>query len=216
MQLIWFGHSCFLIKTDEGKRILMDPFNNYLGYNSNFPKCDLITISHNHFDHSYINEINAETKILNTCDILNLDYVHIEGLNSFHDDYNGLKRGRNIIYIFKFKNISLAHLGDLGNIPDDSVLNHLSSLDFLLIPIGGNFTIDGNTASKLCKLLQPHYIIPMHYKTNLTSINLNGSKKFLISMNNIQKINSNQINLSDWNLNTNNMNVLLLTPPISF
>lgn len=213
MQLIWYGHSCFLIKTDEGRRILIDPFESSLGYNTDFPKCDLITISHNHFDHSFINKLNMDTKIINTCDSFNFDFLHIKGINSYHDNYDGLKRGRNIIYIFKFKDISLAHLGDLGHIPETEVLDELTSLDFMLVPVGGNFTLNGNDAAKLCKLLMPRYVIPMHYKTPMTNIHLDDCKNFILSMNYIIKINSNNIDLSNFDLKNNSTKTLLLKIP---
>lgn len=213
MQLIWYGHSCFMIKTNEGKRILIDPFDISLGYNSDFPKCDLITISHNHFDHSYINKINDNTKIINTYGSFDFDFLQLKGIKSFHDNCNGLKRGSNIIYIFKFDNLSLAHLGDLGHMPNISILNELSCLDLLLIPIGGNFTLNGSNAAKLCKLLMPRYVIPMHYKTPLTNIYLNDCKKFITSMNNITKINSNSINLLSLDFKKNNTKTLLLKAP---
>lgn len=216
MQLIWYGHSCFMIKTNQGKRILIDPFNISLGYNSDFPKCDLITISHNHFDHSYVNKINNETKIINTCDRFDLGFLQLTGIKSFHDDCKGLKRGSNIIYIFNFENISLAHLGDLGHIPDISVLNQLNNIDFLILPIGGSFTLNGINAALLCKLLMPHYVIPMHYKTPLTNLSLNDCKKFIVSisdMSKITKINSNSIDLSSFDLKNNSMETLLLKPP---
>ena len=153
MQLIWYGHSCFLIKTDEGRRILIDPFESSLGYNTDFPKCDLITISHSHFDHSFINKLNIDTKIISACGSFDFDFLHLKGINSYHDNYNGLKRGRNVIYIFKFNNISLAHLGDLGHIPEAAVLDELTSLDFMLVPVGGNFTLNGNDAANEAKTL---------------------------------------------------------------
>ena len=213
MQIIWCGHSCFMIKTNEGKRILIDPFNISLGYDTHFPKCDLITISHNHFDHSYVNKINADTKIINTCGDFKFDFLQLKGIRSFHDNFNGLKRGNNIIFIYKFNNFSLAHLGDLGHIPDKSVLDELNSLDLLMIPVGGNFTLDGISASNLCRLLRPRYVIPMHYKTTLTNIQLNGCKNFITTMNDIIKINSNTIDLSDLDWKTDIIKVLLLTPP---
>lgn len=213
MQLIWYGHSCFMIKTNEGKRILIDPFNKSLGYNIDFPKCDLITISHSHFDHSSINPINNDTKVINTYGNFNLDFLQLKGFNSFHDDYNGLKRGMNIIYIYKFNNLTLAHLGDLGHIPAQPILNELNSLDFLLIPIGGNFTLDGKKAANLCKLLTPRYIIPMHYKTPVTDFALNDCKDFIISMKKVSKLNTNSIDLLKLDLKTKNMETILLQPP---
>lgn len=213
MQLIWYGHSCFIIKTNEGKKILIDPFDKSLGYNIDFPKCDLITISHSHFDHSYINQINTKTKIINTSGNFDLEFLQLKGINSFHDDYNGIKRGNNIIYIYKFNNITLAHLGDLGTIPPEPILNELNSLDFILIPIGGNFTLDGKRAANLCKMLIPKYIIPMHYKTPFTNLKLDDCKDFIISMKHISKLNNNFIDLLKLDLKTKNMETILLKPP---
>ena len=212
MQLTWYGHSCFLIKTSIGKRILIDPFDNSFGYDNNFPKCDLVTISHRHFDNSYLNHSTNTTKVINETGNVHLDFLEIEGLNSFHDKYNGLKRGPNIIYIFRDNKYSICHLGNLGHIPAPLVLEKLKNIDILLIPIGGHFTLNGFDAAKLCKLICPKYIIPMNYRTNRTSLYLDDPKNFIISMRHIKKINSNILNISDLHLNYES-ECILLTPP---
>lgn len=214
MQIIWYGHSCFLMKTSIGKRILIDPFSNNLGYDNNFPKSDLITISHNHFDSSYINGINNTTKIINESGNFNLSFLNIEGFDSFHDKCNGLKRGSNIIYIFKDDKLSICHLGHLGHIPCSLILEKLKNIDILLIPIGGHFTLDGFESAKLCNLISPKYIVPMHYKTNTTSLYLDDPKNFIISMKSVKKINSNILDTSDLDINSNlKSECILLTPP---
>lgn len=212
MQIIWFGHSCFLIKTSIGKRILIDPFDNTLGYNNDFPKSDLITISHTHFDTSCIKAPNKTTKIINESGNYNIDSFNIEGFNSFHDKCNGLKRGTNIIYTFKNDKYSICHLGHLGHIPSPLTLEKLKNIDILLIPIGGHFTIDGFEATKLCKLISPKLVIPMQYKTNTTSLYLDDPKNFIISMKHIKKINSNILDISSLYSN-HECECILLTPP---
>jgi L-ascorbate metabolism protein UlaG (beta-lactamase superfamily) len=214
MQITWYGHSCFIIKTSIGKRVLIDPFDNNLGYNNNFPKCDLVTISHSHFDSSYLNHSNGTTKVINESGKIDMDFLEIEGLNSFHDKYNGLKRGPNIIYIFRGDKYSLCHLGNLGHIPCPSVLEKLRDIDILLAPIGGHFTLNGLDGAKLCKLVKPKYIIPMHYKTNRTSLYLDDPKNFITSMTHLKKISSNVLDTSvlDFNYETE---CILLTPPCS-
>ena len=212
MQVTWYGHSCFLIKTSIGKRILIDPFDNSLGYDSNFPKCDLITISHNHFNNSYSNNSNNTTKVLNEIGTFDMNFLQVEGFSSFHDKCNGLKRGPNIIYIFKDNAYSICHLGDLGHIPCSLVLEKLKNIDILLIPIGGHFTLNGFEAAKLCKLISPKYIIPMQYKTNKTYLYLDDLKNFIISMKHIKKINCNVLNTSDLDF-TSKSECILLTPP---
>jgi len=212
MQITWYGHSCFLIKTSIGKRILIDPFDNNLGYNNNFPKCDLITTSHGHFDSSCLDNSNNTTKVINEIGTFDMDFLKIEGLNSFQDKCNGLKRGPNIIYIFRDDTYSLCHLGNLGHIPCSLVLEKLKNIDILLIPIGGHFTLNGFEAAKLCKLIFPKYIIPMQYKTNKTSLYLDDLKNFIISMKHIIKINSNILDTSDLDFNYKSK-CILLTPP---
>ena len=213
MQITWYGHSCFLIKTSIGKRILIDPFDNNLGYDNNFPKCDLITISHNHFDDSYLNKTNNITKVLNKTGTFDMNFLKIEGFNSFHDKCNGLKRGPNIIFIFKDDICSLCHLGDLGHLPCSSVLEKLKNIDILLIPIGGHFTLNGFEAANLCKLVSPKYVIPMQYKTNKTSLYLDDLKNFIISMKHIKKLNSNILDTSDLDFTSKSKCCILLTPP---
>ena len=143
-----------------------------------------------------------------------MDFLEIEGLNSFHDKYNGLKRGPNIIYIFRGDKYSLCHLGNLGHIPCPSVLEKLRDIDILLAPIGGHFTLNGLDGAKLCKLVKPKYIIPMHYKTNRTSLYLDDPKNFITSMTHLKKISSNVLDTSvlDFNYETE---CILLTPPCS-
>ena len=75
MQIIWYGHSCFLIKTSIGKRILMDPLNTSQGYDNNFPKCDVITISHSRFDNSYLTHSNTVTKVIYETGKIDLDFL---------------------------------------------------------------------------------------------------------------------------------------------
>lgn len=212
MQLIWYGHSCFLIKTSNGKRILMDPFENNIGYNSNFPKCDLITISHLNVEHSYLKNIDATTKIINETGSFDMNFLDLEGISTFHDKCNGFKRGPNIIYIFKVDGYRLCHLGALGHIPSDLILEKLKNLDILLTPIGGHFSLDGFEASKLCNLILPKYIVPMHYKTYKTPLYLDDSKKFITSMKHIKKINTNVLDTSDLTFN-DKCQTIMLTPP---
>ncbi|SFC80353.1 MBL fold metallo-hydrolase [Clostridium uliginosum] len=211
MKLTWYGHSCFLMTTCSGKRILIDPFNDVIGYNNKFPQPDVVTITHKHFDHSYLNDINT-TKIISQTGVFNFDFVHIEGIPSFHDKYNGLKRGPNIIYIFKIDNLKICHLGDLGHVPSELILQSLKNIDILFIPIGGHFSLNGLEASKISKLISSKYIIPMHYNTFKSSLYLDDAKNFLISMKNIRKINSNIIDTNTLKFDSKN-EVLFLSPP---
>ena len=90
--------------------------------------------------------------------------VVVKGIESWHDDQQGALRGPNRIYILEADGLRIAHLGDLGAW-DDALAERLTGLDILLIPVGGYYTIDAQSAAALCHRVQPRMIIPMHYRT---------------------------------------------------
>lgn len=212
MKLTWYGHSCFLITSNTGKRILVDPFDDSLGYKNDFLHSDIIVMSHNHFDHSFLEKREENLKIINTPGEFCFDFVTINGYSSFHDKLNGLKRGPNIIYTFTLDKFKICHLGDLGEIPIELVSKKLDNIDVLLVPIGGHFTLNGKEAAKISTLIFPKYIIPIHYKTFKSQFYLDDAKNFIICMSNIYKINTNILNGDDLK-NYKENSVLLLSPP---
>ena len=84
---------------------------------------------------------------------------------SFHDDAGGTLRGPNTIFVITKGDEKLVHLGDLGHFPNDTQLDAISDADYLLIPVGGYYTIDAEMAAKICEACRPRCIIPMHYRT---------------------------------------------------
>ena len=64
------------------------------------------------------------------------------GFATFHDDEHGKKRGPNTMYRLTAEGITLCHCGDLGAIPDNKVINAIKEVDFLLVPVGGVYTME--------------------------------------------------------------------------
>ena len=65
MKIIWLGHSCFLFENSQGIKILTDPFNDLIKKINFINNIDLVTVSHNHFDHNYISPFEKTAKIIN-------------------------------------------------------------------------------------------------------------------------------------------------------
>jgi L-ascorbate metabolism protein UlaG (beta-lactamase superfamily) len=103
----------------------------------------------------------------------------VEGIDSYHDDKNGAERGGNIIYRLEVDDISVVHLGDLGQILDNAQLEKLAGTDILLIPVGGKYTLDAKKAVEVISQIEPRIVIPMHYKTKDSKIDLDGIDKFI-------------------------------------
>jgi len=193
MEITWLGHSCFLLQDSKGRKLLTDPFDTTLGYEIYKGSPDIVTISHQHFDHNYTKELNGNYKILDKVGMFYIYDMPIKGTPSYHDKNKGAKRGDNIIFTFKMDDYTLCHLGDLGHSLSNDDIDAIGNVDILFIPVGGNYTINGKEASEVVKKINPKIVIPMHYKTPLVSFPLDGVETFLMHMKNAIKIDSNKI-----------------------
>lgn len=163
MDVTWLGHSCFLVRTANGKRIVMDPYNQKVGVLPLDLAADVVTVSHHHFDHDYVQAVKGRPVVVDKAGRQEFEGFKVTGIPSWHDDQMGAKRGPNIIFIVESEGIRLCHLGDLGVIPSKDELLRLEGIDMLLIPIGGTYTIDPEAADKLVSIIKPKIVMPMHY-----------------------------------------------------
>jgi len=183
MEIKYFGHSSFLIKSKEAK-LVTDPFDEKM-VGLSFPKteADIVTVSHNHADHNQIGKIIGDPLIINWPGQFEKKGIRVFGFRSFHDKQKGVERGENNIYKIEVEGISIVHCGDLGIKPDDSILDEIGDVGVLMVPVGGKFTLDASEAIELIKELEPSIVIPMHYNTpKLNQINfseLAGVDEFL-------------------------------------
>ncbi len=164
MKIQWLGHSCFLITNADGRTLLTDPFDGSLGYPVPRSKADIVTVSHGHFDHNYVAELPAGYLLVTKPTMFAKYGFAVYGVNCYHDDAEGEKRGRNIIYVIEADGVRVAHLGDLGHLPSPKQLTQLGRIDVLLTPVGGFYTIAPDQAVEVVKLIKPRVTVPMHYR----------------------------------------------------
>lgn len=197
MKITWLGHSCFLLEDSKGHKLLTDPFDDTIGYEVYKGSPDIVTISHQHFDHNYTKELMGNYKVINKIGMSTIYDIPIKGIPSYHDKNKGAKRGDNIIFTFTMDGYCVCHLGDLGHSLSNDDLSAIGSIDILFIPVGGNYTINGKEASQVTKKINPKIVIPMHYKTSQVSLPLDGVEPFLMYMKNATKIGSNTLAIND-------------------
>ena len=154
MEITWIGHSCFRIEED-GYSLIIDPYEDgsVPGLANVRESADAVLCTHEHGDHNFRDGVTLKDS--------GKPALRVEAIDTFHDDEQGIKRGRNRIYIISGKTARIAHMGDLGCVPCD--MDKLRGLDAVLIPVGGFFTIDGKTAADIIKKIKPRIAIPMHY-----------------------------------------------------
>jgi L-ascorbate metabolism protein UlaG (beta-lactamase superfamily) len=181
MEITWLGHSCYLIKGKE-KTIIADPCHPDLGYNLNEPEADIVTMSHFHRGHSYIEGVANDPRQIRSPGEYEIGGTFITGIASFHDDKKGEIRGKNTIYVIEMDGVTLCHLGDLGHHLDSRLIEELGDVGILFLPVGEVSTIPIDTAVEIVRQLEPPIIIPMHYKTEAFTGNLSPLDKFLDAM----------------------------------
>lgn len=164
MKVEWLGHSCFLVTTDQGTRIVTDPFDERIGYPLPRVDADIVTLSHHHFDHDAVHVLPGQPQIIEEPGIHRVADISIRGITAFHDHEQGTKRGLNTIFVFELEGLRLAHLGDLGHVLGPDQLTALDRVDVLFIPVGGFYTIDAQEARQVVEQTNPRLILPMHFK----------------------------------------------------
>jgi len=157
MKLTWYGHSCFKFES-ENCSVVFDPFRpgSVSGY-KDLPGLSASDVfcSHTHGDHFFPEAVSPDYRISD---------IRVRRFPCFHDDCEGKKRGLNLITLIESGSMKIAHLGDLGHIPDGDILSALKGTDILMVPVGGHYTIGPDAAYDLIKEVSPKVCVPMHYR----------------------------------------------------
>ncbi|MBP2643194.1 MAG: putative Zn-dependent hydrolase of the beta-lactamase fold [Firmicutes bacterium] len=193
MKVKWLGHSCFLITAENGVTVLTDPFDSSVGYKVPEVAADIVSTSHGHFDHSYIQAVQGEYVHINKTGVCTHKGIEITGVDTFHDENQGAERGKNTMYKFVIDGLHICHCGDLGHVLTREQMNAIGSVDILLIPIGGFYTIDAERAAAVVNQLQPLVTMPMHFKTEDINFPIAGVDRFLEVMGNGKRLGKQEV-----------------------
>lgn len=179
MKITYLGHSCFCVETENGTKVITDPYTR-VGYElPNGLSADIALISHGHFDHNYLNAVGGSPVTIDSAGEYSVKGVKIKGFDSWHDPKQGALRGKNVIFQFTADGITFCHFGDLGESYCEEIAQKIAGADVWLIPVGGTYTIDANEAWEYIRRLSPKLVIPMHYRPNDGALDITGIEVFL-------------------------------------
>ena len=168
MKIKWLGHASFLITSDGGVKILTDPYEPILGMNYGpiDEYADIVTVSHGHGDHNNVAAVQGNPQVIDESTLVEVKGIKFSGVDTYHDASGGNERGANVIYCFEVDGIKVCHLGDLGHLLSNEQTASIGKVDVLMVPVGGNFTIDVVTADTVIEKLKPAVVIPMHFSND--------------------------------------------------
>ena len=202
MKIKWLGHACFLITSETGTRIITDPYatKENLTYGEITESADIVTVSHEHADHNNVAAVQGKPEVVRgSTKVKGTDF---KGIASYHDKAGGSQRGKNTIFCFEVDGIRVCHLGDLGHQLSGEQVAELGSIEILLIPVGGYFTIDAKVATQVCNQLKPKVIIPMHYRTDKCAFPIAGVDDFLKGKERVTRLETSERNFKSEELPT--------------
>ncbi len=164
--------------------IIIDPYNPEL-VGLKLPKdleANVVLTTHAHPDHNNIAAVSGNPLVIAGPGEYEISGVSVVGVSSFHDSSEGAQRGQNTIYNILIDGINVVHLGDLGHLLSEEQLSQIDNTDILLVPVGGNYTIDAEIAAKVVAQVEPRIVIPMHYGLPGTKVEILGPEPFLKEM----------------------------------
>ena len=198
MKIEYFGHACFKITDNNGVSLVTDPYTR-IGYElPDGLTADIVTVSHLHFDHNYIDGVSGNPQMITDIQPKKVKGIEIEGILSWHDNKNGLLRGENRIFKIKADGVTLCHMGDLGEECNPTLVEKIGKIDILCIPIGGKYTIDALQAKEYIEAIQPKTVIPMHYKVTDCTIDITDEQAFLRLFNGVKYASGNQFEIEEF------------------
>jgi L-ascorbate metabolism protein UlaG (beta-lactamase superfamily) len=184
MKIKFLGHAAFLLTAADGTRIVTDPyepggFDGAIGYGPLEEPADFIVVSHDHADHNWVGMVPGDPEVIRDRGEARRGDILFRSLSAYHDANRGAQRGQNVIRVIEADGLVVCHLGDLGHTLSPEAATALGSIDVLLVPVGGTFTIDAREATAVIGRLRPRIAIPMHYLTPKVGLDLAPVDQFL-------------------------------------
>jgi L-ascorbate metabolism protein UlaG (beta-lactamase superfamily) len=184
MEITYIGHACFKIK-GKATSLVVDPYDpEKLGMKLPKLEAEIVLVTHDHYDHNFIPGVKNYRLTIDSPGEYETNDVTIQGISVFHDSKEGAERGKNTMYLIEIDGFTVLHTGDLGHKLSKDTLEKIPSVDVLMLPVGGTYTIDDEVATDVISDIEPGIVVPMHYSdpANKLASELAPLEKFLDEM----------------------------------
>lgn len=179
MEITWYGLSCFRITERGMSTIVTDPYDPAVtGLDEIKLKADIVTISHEAPSHSNLKAVKEQKWVITGPGEYEIGGVFLNALRVGDRE----KNGNNIVCVYDYEGLTVAHLGDIQDVPKRKELEAMGSVDILLVPVGGGKGLAAGKAAEVVNLIEPKIVIPMHFKTDDLKIELTDLDAFLKQM----------------------------------
>ena len=180
MEITWFGHSCFRISDRRMTSVVCDPYDNKeVGYVPLKLKAGIVTVSRDSPRHKNLKVVNGDPYVITGPGEYEIGGVFVTGLRTGKRKVNNQENPNNILYLINYFGITIVHLGNMIQVPTQSEVESIGPVHVALVPVGGGDGLNAAKASEVISLFEPNIVVPMHYSTSASQINLDPIGKFL-------------------------------------
>ncbi len=185
MEITWYGHSCFRLTERGMATVVVDPFDSKTtGYSPLKLKADIVTVSHDAPGHNFVEAVKGTSHVIKGPGEFEIGGVFITGVqtNGSGSGKKAKEQIRNTLYVFDYEGLTVAHLGDLQQVPTQAEVEALGNVNVALVPVGGGSGLNAAKAAEVISLIEPNIVVPMHYATPDAKVTLESLNKFLKEM----------------------------------
>ena len=178
MEITWYGMSCFRLNERGLASVVTDPYDESLGLPTLKLRGDVVTISHDAVGHNNTQAVAGSKHTLNGAGEYEIGGVFITGISTTRkaEDVD------NVLFMFDYKGLTIAHLGDMAEVPTQTQIEALEQVNILLVPVGGGKSLNSAKAAEIVSMLEPNIVIPMHYEIDGLTADLESVDRFLKEM----------------------------------
>jgi len=183
MEINWHGLSCFRLTERGLATVVTDPYDHKaVGFEPLKLRGEIVTVSHDAPGHNFVTSVKGQSRVITGPGEFEIGGVFITGVQTNKKSKSSTKELRNTLYVFDYDGVTVAHLGDVQRVPSQTEIENLGGVNVVLVPVGGGSGLNAAKAAEIVSLLEPGFVIPMHYEVPESNLQLDPLNRFIKEM----------------------------------
>ena len=183
MEINWHGLSCFRLTERGLATVVTDPYDHKeVGFEPLKLRGEIVTVSHDAPGHNFVTSVKGHSRVITGPGEFEIGGVFITGVQTNKKSKSSTEELRNTLYVFDYDGVTVAHLGDLQRVPSQTEIENLGGVNVVLVPVGGGGGLNAAKAAEIVSLLEPGFVIPMHYEVPESNLKLDPLNRFIKEM----------------------------------
>jgi L-ascorbate metabolism protein UlaG (beta-lactamase superfamily) len=183
MEITWYGYSCFRLAERGMATVVTDPYDHReVGLEPLKLKADIVTVSQEDPAHNFVSAVKGDAFRVPGPGEYEIGGVFITGVQTNAAGKRDDPDPMNTLFVIDYNGLTIAHLGNLKRVPNQTEVEALGPVHIALVPVGGGSSLNAAKAAEVISLLEPNLVIPMQYDIPGMTLKLDPISKFLKEM----------------------------------